>query len=377
MKKKRKLKKRNFTILVLGIIIFLIFSLEIGYITLIIAKKPLIPSSEEVNICFENHHQLFSDCLYSIANSSDNLVKTLDNNLRYIGSDPNNYLDLGEKYQSIVYRGFSLDNENDYKDFTNMSECLNENRKCIVKYHEGDPILWRIIGVIKIDDISYVKIIRDDSIGKYAWDSSNSDVNLGYGINEWSTSKLNKLLNNDFFEKKQSKCVIGKENKEIDCDFTNNGIDESIKKYLFKAPWHLGSIEDVNIKNFSNIDFYNAELGSNEKKCGSGEYCTDSLERTNIYNDYLGLMYPSDYLLINNCEENTCDNWLINNKSSFWTITPSSSSTSNSYAIMYNNGNLESVFTSSVADIYPTLYLKREIKIMGGFGTKESPYIIH
>lgn len=377
VKKKRKLKKRNFSLLILGIIIFLALSLEIGYTIWIITGGPLIPSSEEVKTCFKKHHRLFGDCLYSIANSSDNLVKTEDNNLRYIGDNPNNYLDLGEKYQKIVYRGF-LEDENDYKDFDNMSDCLNENRKCVLKYHEGDPILWRIIGVMKINEVSYVKIIRDDKIGKFAWDSSSSDVNLGYGVNEWSTSKLNNLLNDDFYNQKKSKCVGGKENKELDCDFTFNGLNESIKKYLYKAPWHLGSILDSNVKNLSKIDFYNSELGINEKKCLGGEYCTDNLERTSSYEAYLGLMYPSDYLLANSCDENGgCSNWLINNKSSFWTISPSSSLTSNSYAIMFNNGNLESVFASSVADVYPTAYLKREVKIMGGFGTKESPYVIH
>ena len=376
MKKKRKLKKTNCFLLIIGIVILLFLSIEIGYTILILSKGPLIPSSEEVNICFKKNHRLFSDCLYSIANSSDNLVKLEDNNLRYVGESPNNYLDLGEKYQSIVYRGF-LEDENDYKDFNNMSDCLNENRKCVLMYHEGDPTLWRIIGVIKIDGTSYVKIIRDDNIGKFAWDSSNSDVNLGYGVNEWSTSKLNNLLNNDFYNQKKSKCVIGKENKELDCDFTNNGLNESVKKYLFKVPWHLGSIEDSSINSLSNIDFYNSELGVNEKKCLSGEYCTDTLERTNSYEAYIGLMNPSDYLFANSCDENgLCSNWLINNKSSFWTISPSSSITSNSYAIMYNDGNLESVFSSNVADVYPTAYLKREVKIMGGFGTKENPYVI-
>ena len=377
MKKKRKLKKANCSLLIIGIIIVTFIILEIGYTIWIISGGPLIPSSEEVKICFKKHHRLFSDCLYSIANNSESLVKTEDNNLRYIGSNPNNYLDLGEKYQSIVYRGFL---ENDYKDFNNMSDCLNENRKCVLMYHEGDPILWRIIGVIKINEVSYVKIIREDKIGKFAWDSSSSDVNLGYGVNEWSTSKLNNLLNNDFYNQKKSKCVVGKENKELDCDFTNNGINESVKKYLFKAPWHLGSIMDSSINTLSKMDFYNSELKINEKKCISGDYCTDTLERTNSYDAYLGLMYPSDYLLANSCDENSScakNSWLINNKSSFWTISPSSSTTSNSYAIMYNNGNFESVFTSSVADVYPTAYLKKEVKIMGGFGTKESPYVIH
>ena len=116
MKKKRKLKKRNCTLLIIGLIIFLCLLLEIGYTFWIFSGGPLIPSSEEVKKCFKEKHRLLSDCLYSIASSSDSLIKSEDNNLRYIGSGPNNYLDLGEKYQSIIYRGYSLTNENDYKE---------------------------------------------------------------------------------------------------------------------------------------------------------------------------------------------------------------------------------------------------------------------
>ena len=89
-------------------------------------------------------------------------------------------------------------------------------------------------------------------------------------------------------------------------------------------------------------------------------------------------MYPSDFLLINSCASCSKNSWLVNGKNTFWTISPSSSTNSNSYAIMYSKDNgFEATFTSSGADIYPVAYLKREVKIMGGFGTKEKPYLIH
>ena len=377
---KMKLKKRNFILLIIGLIIFICILIEVSYTFWIFKGGPLVPSSDEVKKCYKNHNYLLSDCLYSINNSSDSLVKGEDNNLRFIGSSPNNYLDLGEKYSSIIYRGYSLTNENDYKDFISMSDCLDENRKCILKYHENDPILWRIIGVYKINDLSYVKIIRDDSIGKYAWDSSISDVNGGYGVNEWSSSKLNNLLNGIFYNRDSGECIIGKENKSSECSFVNNGIDNSIKKYLYEASWNLGSIVDTDIKSLSNIDWYNKELGVNEKLC-NGAYCNDEITRNNNYNSYIGLLNPSDYLFSTSCNENSMcakNNWLVDGKNAFWTIMPSSSLSSNSYAIMYNPLNgFEATFTSSVADIYPVDYLKREVKIMGGFGTKERPYNIY
>ena len=64
-----------------------------------------------------------------------------------------------------------------------------------------DGELWRIIGVMKsIDDgtgtkSDRVKLIRNDSIGNFAWDTSSSSINTGYGVNEWSQADLMKLLN--------------------------------------------------------------------------------------------------------------------------------------------------------------------------------------
>ena len=376
MKKKLKLKKKNCSLLVIGIVIFLCFMLEICYTLWIFNGGPTIPSSDEVNKCFKEHHKLLGDCLYSIANSSKALKKNVDDNLYYVGNNPNNYLDLGEKYSKEIYRGYSLTNELDYQDYPSMSACLDANRKCFLKYHVNDPILWRIIGIFKINNQSYVKIIRSDSLGKYAWDSSSSDINEGYGVNEWSTSKLNDLLNNQFLNRQKADCFIGKENQTTACDFTIAGL--SAQKYLYNAPWYLGSINDDEITMLSKIDWYNKERGNNTKLCSNGDFCTDNLNRQASYENYLGLMYPSDYLFSLNCEEDQCESssWLT--KEQFWTITPASSTNSNSYAIMFNKDTgFEATFSSNIADIYPVAYLKREVKIAGGFGTEESPYIIH
>jgi len=87
--------------------------------------------------------------------------ETVDHNLRYIGTDPANYIDI------------------------------------------GDNTLWRIIGVMNnIDDgngkkETRLKVIRSESIGEYSWDTSNANVNIGAGVNEWSNSKLMKLLNSE------------------------------------------------------------------------------------------------------------------------------------------------------------------------------------
>ena len=88
-----------------------------------------------------------------------------DNNIRYIGANPNNY----------VY--FNCSN------YSNQSDSTCEK--------------WRIIGVFKNmtkEDGSkedLVKIIRDDSLGSIAWDSNN--------VNDWSTASLQTTLNGTYY----------------------------------------------------------------------------------------------------------------------------------------------------------------------------------
>ena len=85
-----------------------------------------------------------SDYIKSLAmyNSYDLTIDEVGGNIRYIGINPNNYV--------------SIDGE-----------------------------LWRIIGVMKnIDDgtgnkSDRVKLIRNESIGAYSWDTSESSVNRG------------------------------------------------------------------------------------------------------------------------------------------------------------------------------------------------------
>lgn len=94
-------------------------------------------------------------CTYTFAYDGTN-----DNNLRYVGANPCNYVDI-----------------------------------------EGEK--WRIIGLMNnIEDengtkTTRLKLIRDESIGAYSWDISDISVNEGYGVNEWSTSYVKKLLNPD------------------------------------------------------------------------------------------------------------------------------------------------------------------------------------
>ena len=186
--------------------------------------------------------------------------ETTDNNLRYIGADPNNYV--------------SFNNE-----------------------------LWRIIGVMNnIDDgtgnkETRVKIIRDESIGNYSWDSSTSDVNDGFGVNEWSQADLMTLMNSGLYWTRGSGlCFNNQNNVTGSCDFTKIGLQEDSKALIDNAVWNLGSNDVEDFSNANVVNFYEWEHSNNSGKiCSYRLYCTDTVERTAKLTGKVALMYPSDY----------------------------------------------------------------------------------
>ena len=113
-----------------------------------------------------------------------------DKNLRYIGNSPYNYIDIGDRYAGDVYRGYNSTSSRDgYHDYATLDSCNKGyyNKNCEKIHNNGEPILWRIIGImnnvpiIDDDDVTHqeslVKIIRDESIGTWGYVSVN---NYGY-----------------------------------------------------------------------------------------------------------------------------------------------------------------------------------------------------
>ncbi len=202
----------------------------------------------------------------------------------------------------------------------------------------GETAGWRIIGVID----NKVKLIRNESIGSYPWDTSASGVNNGYGINQWGESgaytgaDLMKLLNpgydsnlaedssgnqisgtyvnNSLYWNGQSgNCYNNSSNAYTTCDFTSTGLTSEAKSMIESTTWHLGSQGTNNVTTSGNglgtaEKFYEYERSSNTGKiCTSGTGCNDSVERTTEWEGYVGLMSPSDYgYAVGGSVRNTC-----------------------------------------------------------------------
>ena len=284
-------------------------------------------------------------------------------------------------------------------------------------YVNIDGDIWRIIGVMKdIDDgtgkkSDRVKLIRSSSIGKYSWDSSDSKVNYGKGVNEWSQADLMKLLNPGYesesvggslyWNGKSGTCYSGKANATTSCNFTSTGIKDKLKSLISDAIWNTGA-NDGKTYTYNNIitsKFYELERSDNTGKiCSSGDYCNDPLGRTTAWVGKVGLMYPSDYGYATSggstTDRATCLNTYLNSwggssvsdcknndwlydSSIQWTISPSADSSRVSFVFYVDNvGMVDCLNARASYDVRPVVYLSQSVVIQSGDGSRGNPFIL-
>ena len=284
-------------------------------------------------------------------------------NIRYYGSNPNNYIDIGDVTQTnsnnwiepLQQLGFPESmiptTEEDCNTFMSCSNLVSINffedvATCnaqipmlleMVEYTKmedfcgitpaGTPKLYRIIGLFKDVELSsgqkkdLIKIVKDKPIRIYSWDQSPENVNNGGGVNEWSQADLMKLLNPTYeneevggslyWNSTSGSCYEYDSEAEefiaIPCDFTNSGLSEEARNKIETVKWNLGGHNDSDV--FSN-QIYEFERGDNLVVPGvtcSGDWCNDKVERKAIWEGKVALAYPSDYgyaVDFNNCSDN-------------------------------------------------------------------------
>ncbi len=234
---------------------------------------------------------------------------------------------------------------------------IGANPNNYVKFNDE---LWRIIGVFDVDDGTgkiekRMKIIRNESIGNYTWDSNN--------VNEWSTATLNTMLNTGIYY---------------------TGLTEAAKEMIGDAKWYLGGT--ANYTSSSNglaSHFYKYERGT-----------TVYSGRSTNWTGKVGLIYPSDYGYATSGNSSatraTClvkelynwdgasacyqNDWLF--KSSYmWSLSPHSSN-SNYVFNVRSGGFVGSSIASNAFGVWPVVYLKSTIKVTTGTGSSDSPFIL-
>ena len=277
---------------------------------------------------------------------------TSDQNIRYYGSNPNNYV--------------SFNNE-----------------------------LWRIIGVFG----NNVKLVRSESLGSLSWDSSDSTTNNGNGINQWGESTyedgslyegadLQVYLNKMYYGGDTTvTCYSSYNNQTITCP--TGTIEETSKSLIDNHIWNTGATE-YNMRT-DTLAFYQSERGSvNGKICSSGKMCNDTVTRTTEWTGYIGLPYGTDWAYASSesvCETNMqtkddsnvyiCknNNWMQRNTWA-WYLSPVGNLSYAFNAWSVSDGGAGSNSAASSYAVAPSIYLKSNVLIESGTGTSTDPYIL-
>ena len=225
--------------------------------------------------------------------------------------------------------------------------------------------LWRIIGNIPVclesgcaSTENRVKIIRNDSIGA-----------IKYGDNStWMGSNIQNLLNTCYLGKTtscDSYCYSYSTSAKGTCDYSSDGID--VTDFYGKM------VEDV---------YFNVGLGNYNYKTAANYYTQEIATHTTSASK-IGLMYASDWgyaiegfngiLESDGSPDDSSDkNWLMSNGYE-WTMSSYSSSSPRRAS---NGGYLDYFSASTGYSIRPVLYLKSDVYVVSGTGTKVDPYRI-
>ena len=232
--------------------------------------------------------------------------------------------------------------------------------------------LWRIIGNIPVCLTSgcsttqnRVKIIRNDSIGAIAF--NQTDYSSSSPLT-WMGSNIQNLLNKCYLGKTSScddYCYSLETSVKGTCDYSSDGIDTS--DYYGKM------VEDV---------YFNVGAGDKTDKTAANYY-TQEIATHATSTSKIGLMYASDWgyaiegftgvLGSSGKPQNSSDkNWLMSNGFE-WTM---SSHSSSNPLDTHRNGYLYNRSASYGYAARPVLYLKSNVYVVSGKGTKVDPYRI-
>ena len=290
--------------------------------------------------------------------TKNNLMQDTAGNIRYYGASPNNY----------IY--FNCDS-----------------------YPSTNCELWRIIGVFD----GKIKLIRNEIIGSYSWDTSAASVNSGYGVNEWSQADLMKLLNPGhesesvggslYYNSKSGTCYNSEKDATTSCNFTSTGIkNATTRNMIANTTWNLGGWDTSDI--FSNV-MYERERGTTVISNPS-----DGITRTTTWTGKIALAYPSDYGYatdLSKCSQTlynygsstdsyACrsNDWMypiITNSGSYygWLLV-SYSSIVNCAFLVHSAGAVFNFGGYDAGGIAPVLYLGSDQDIVSGDGSQSNPY---
>ena len=263
-------------------------------------------------------------------------------NLRYVGANPNNYLLFNDEIWRII---------GVFNNITTIDELGNEKKE------------------------SLVKIVRNDSLGNYSWDSSESTTNNGFGVNEWSQADLMTELNTDYINPNPTSSTTLWFNGINNAKTGTYNYDKNIKSLSIDKIANVRWNTSRTTFGTSALDSYNQERSTTLINTPS-----DNVSRTNTWEGKIALIYPSDYgyastneacrdsmsSKTNNVYNCKNENWLFNGAKQ-WTLSPYSGDALSVFDVR-SGGDVNATNAYYTLGVRPVLFLKSDIVIAGGTG---------
>lgn len=236
---------------------------------------------------------------------------------------------------------------------------------------------WRIIGIFD----GKVKIMRNNTIGKLAWDyDKNNNSSLTTYDNNWHTATLQKLLNNSYYNGTGTITYYNSNsaNNSVSLNMNNIGIkNTATRNMISETNWYLGGSDTIS--DFQSNQFYQCERGI--QKCSS---CTYEI----IWKGNIALPYVSDYSYSSDfsiCTDTpsayVCrgTNWMYpimtaDGTQNSWLLTPNYGISNYAWDVSSSGSVTGGYFTYSGSGVAPVLYLSSELGIESGDGSESNPY---
>ena len=297
--------------------------------------RSLVKSANTNSTSVINAETVSQSCTITLAYDGTN-----DNNLRYVGANPCNYVSFNDE-------------------------------------------IWRIIGVMTdVDDGTgnledRIKLIRNEPLGNYSWDSSDSNTNNGWGINNWTDSDLNLELNTDYLDTSKSGQTTwynGWTNQKTGTYNYSSGIKPAALNLIGDAKWHLGGHESYRVP---------ASVMYEKERSDTTSYEGNPVTTVSK----VALMYSSDYgYAVGGTLRDTClagtlydygscssEDWIIGS-GNHWMLT--NYSYNPAMAFYAGNSGVSSFICADAYAVKPVVYLKSNVSIASGNGTFEDPFTL-
>ena len=297
----------------------------------------------------------------SAENSASGIAIEPTVDYRYYGPEPNNYICL----------------------YTNNSnKCFN------------NEYMYRIIGSIRDDiDGNYkLKVVKDSKLmptynssgnqyGGITWDYSSDGIYKNIWATDSTTttsgSQLMRLLNTTYLNVDPSPFEYYLKSSTSAKQIHFNGLYADRFKHLVDTSRYYLGVNEYNNSNITVDEYYKFEHGT-----------ITSEGNANYWDGKIGLIYKTDYIftsgkycssgqsVIRSGYTDDCNkkSWLYVANKDFWTITSSTKNNENVYVYPDINYAWGAYMTWNVK---PSFYLKSNLYIKAGDGSKDNPYLVN